>query len=91
LSKVVSCNAIEPKFIIEPNIIKFKKKIINDKENSCFHPYFEFLILRNPTDKVLKWKLDVHGQHKTGMSFSSYSSVPTFGNKKEILSPKICF
>ncbi len=92
LTKFITCNAIEPKFIIEPNIIKFKKKIINDKENSCFHPFVEYLTLRNPTDKVLKWKLDVHGQHKTGTSFSTYSSVTLYGtNKRDTISPKLCF
>ena len=53
LSKSLICFVIEPKFIVEPNIVRFKKKIINDKEKSRFYPHVEYLTLRNPTDKVI--------------------------------------
>ena len=79
LSKSLICFVIEPKFIVEPNIVRFKKKIINDKEKSRFYPHVEYLTLRNPTDKVLKWKLDMNGQNKVITSFNSIgnSSIVT--------------
>lgn len=55
----VTCFAKEPKFFLEPGIIKFKKKIINDKENACFHPLVEFVTLKNPSDSILKWKIEL--------------------------------
>ena len=68
----------EPRFIIEPPIIRFKTKIINDKDNGCFHPFVEYLTLRNPTDNNLKWKLDIGGSRKAGLSTTSYSSISVF-------------
>ena len=68
----------EPRFIIEPPIIRFKTKIINDKDSGCFHPFVEYLTLRNPTDSNLKWKLDIGGSRKAGLSTTSYSSISVF-------------
>ena len=59
ITKTVTCYAKQPKFFMEPSIIKFKKKIINDKDNACFHPLVEFVTLKNPSDFVLKWKIEV--------------------------------
>lgn len=54
----MTCFATEPKFIVEPSVIRFKKKIINEKESTAFHPLIEFVTLKNPGDKELKWKID---------------------------------
>ena len=82
LTKIVSCLVSEPRFIIEPPIIRFKTKIINDKDNGCFHPFVEYLTLRNPTDNNLKWKLDMGGGKKAGASISSFSSLSLFNRSQ---------
>lgn len=72
-------------------MIRFKKKIINDKDNGCFHPFVEYLTLRNPTDRLLRWKLDLGGPHKSGASFTSYSSASLFSRGPKEHLPKSCF
>ena len=62
MAKTVSCFAKKPKFFLEPAIVKFKKKIIKDKDNACFHPLVEFVTLKNPSDNVLKWKIEMPKQ-----------------------------
>ena len=59
MAKTVSCFAKKPKFFLEPAVVKFKKKIINEKDNTCFHPLVEFVTLKNPSDNVLKWKIEM--------------------------------
>ena len=59
MAKNVFCFAKKSKFFLEPAIVKFKKKIINDKDNACFHPLVEFVTIKNPSEHVLKWKIDL--------------------------------
>jgi hypothetical protein len=78
LTKVISCLVVEPRFIVEPAVVRFKTKIINDKDSGCFHPFVEYLTLRNPTDRILCWKLDMGCARKGGASVTSYSSMSLF-------------
>lgn len=59
MNKKITCKAKQPKFFLEPAVIKFKKKIINDKDNACFHPLVELVTIKNPSLSVLKWKIEV--------------------------------
>jgi hypothetical protein len=86
-------------------VIKFKKKIINEKESTSFHPLIEFITLKNPGDKGLKWKIDYQSSstatptntlYPNGTSIKSFNSinpsVQTLSTKNNNMNAeKFCF
>ncbi|CAD8106047.1 unnamed protein product [Paramecium primaurelia] len=56
LMRKVTCRGLKPKFLIEPQQIEFKKKIITSPDK-CF-PTIEEIKLSNPDRKDVHWKID---------------------------------
>ena len=56
LIRMIYCRGLEPKFLFEPQIIQFKKKIITSYEK-CF-PSFMDLTISNPKNNAVSWKID---------------------------------
>lgn len=78
---MILCTATEPKFIVEPSVVNFKKRIINDKDSIMLCPFVEYLTLKNPTDKLQKWKLG-NGTTKQIISDSELKISKTSIHKK---------
>jgi hypothetical protein len=55
MTRVITCNAIEAMLVVEPNELKFDKKIIVDIEKSI--PSIEILTIRNLHNREVVWKL----------------------------------
>lgn len=52
----MSCRGLKPKFLVEPQSIEFKKKIITSPDK-CY-PTVEEIKLSNPDKKDVKWRID---------------------------------
>ena len=57
LQRQVLCRGLKPKFLIEPQFLEFKKKIISSPDK-CF-PSTMDLTLTNPDKREVQWKIDV--------------------------------
>ncbi|CAD8120827.1 unnamed protein product [Paramecium sonneborni] len=56
LMRKVKCRGLKPKFLVEPQLFEFKKKIITSPDK-CF-PTVEEIKLSNPDRKDVHWKID---------------------------------
>ncbi|CAD8117028.1 unnamed protein product [Paramecium sonneborni] len=56
LLRRVTCKGLKPKFLVEPQAIEFKKKIITSPDK-CF-PTVEEIKLSNPDKRDVHWKID---------------------------------
>lgn len=57
LTRRVTCKGLKPKFLVEPQLIEFKKKIITSPDK-CF-PTVEEIKLSNPDKKDVHWRIDI--------------------------------
>jgi len=53
---MIRCEGLKPKFLIEPKVMDFKKKIIRNMEKSIAS--FIEVALNNPNLKTIFWKID---------------------------------
>lgn len=60
LSKQILCSGLKPRFLLQPQEIEFKKKIITTVEK-CF-PSVAELTISNPDSKKIYWKFDLPPQ-----------------------------
>ena len=56
LTKTISCKGQKPKFLLQPQIIEFKKKVITTKDK-CVPTTYE-LTISNPDNRAISWRID---------------------------------
>lgn len=56
LSRMIRCEGLKPKFLMEPKILDFKKKIIRQVDKAI--PSYIEVTLNNPDLRSLYWKID---------------------------------
>ena len=58
LKRTVICRGLKPRFLMEPKIIEFKKKIITNMDKTF--PSYTEITISNPDMKPLTWKIDTY-------------------------------
>jgi len=56
LTKTVVCRGLKPKFLLQPQVIEFKKKVIISKDK-CVPSTLEITI-SNPDNRAISWRID---------------------------------
>jgi hypothetical protein len=88
LKRIIKCEGLKNRFIIEPRILDFKKKIIRNNNDKNMPSFIE-MTLTNPDIKSLYWKMDVSHLEPDNI----FSMLPVEGridgNQSVIV--KVCF
>jgi len=57
LTRTVICKGLKPKFLVDPQLVVFARKIITSAEK-CY-PVISEIVLSNPEKKSIQWRLDL--------------------------------
>ena len=58
LKRIIKCEGLKNRFIIEPRVLDFKKKIIRNNNDKNMPSFIE-MTLTNPDNKSLFWRMEV--------------------------------
>ena len=56
MRRVIKCEGLRHRFLLEPRVLDFKKKIIRQLDKSM--PSYIEMTLQNPDSKSLHWRID---------------------------------